>query len=91
MRRWEGAAKRRRWSWKAAARGAGGAGRRSSGAGAGAAGARRWRGAWRGGVVEQERHACGSGGAAQEWRQRSGVRVKAWCRAAVSRGGRKTV
>ena len=43
-------------------------------------------GAWRGGEVGQELRACGSEGAAQEWRRRTG----AGCRAAVSRGGRET-
>ena len=44
--------------------------------GAGAVRARRWRGARRDGVAEQERRACGSGGAAREWRRRSGVRAR---------------
>jgi len=44
--------------------------------GAGAVRARRWRGARRDGEEEQERRACGSGGAAQEWRRRSGLRAR---------------
>ena len=47
-----------------------------AGVGAGAVRERRWRGARRDGEEELERRACGSGGAAQEWRRRSGVRAR---------------
>ena len=47
-----------------------------AGVGAGAVRARHWSGARRDVVEEQERRACGSGGAAQEWRRRSGVRAR---------------
>ena len=60
--------------------------RRSSVTRARARGGERARGLCRGGEAVQERRACGSEGAAQEWRRRTG----AGCRAAVSRGGRGT-
>ena len=81
--------------WMAAARGqrrTGDAGAEQDGASvarARARGGERARGLWRGGEAVQVRRACGSRGAAQEWRRRRGVR--ACVRAAVSREGRRTV
>ena len=57
----------------------GGAGAEQEGASvarARARGGERARGLWRGGEAVQERRACGSGEAAQEWRRRSGVRAR---------------
>ena len=57
----------------------GGAGAEQEGASvarARARGGERARGLWRGGEAVQERHACGSGGATQEWQRRSGVRAR---------------
>ena len=73
---------RRRWTRMTAARGrwlAGGAGAEQGGASvarARARGGERARGLWHGGKAVQERRACGSGGATQEWRRRSGVRAR---------------
>ena len=57
----------------------GGAGAEQEGASvarARARGGERARGLWRGGEAVQVRRACGSRGAAQEWRRRRGVRAR---------------